>query len=151
MAAQHMQPIEFSVTGRDDAGITILLAHGAGGPMNPKLMAAAANAPATAGFRPVRFEFARIADRRKSGSRRPPPRADKVSGEYIAAVTRPDCKGPPIVGGKWTGGGVASMVAEDLRKAGKIAALLCLGCPLHPPSKPENLRTAHLAALETPA
>ena len=35
--------------------------------------------------------------------------------------------------------------------AGKIAGLLCLGYPFHPPGKPEQLRTKHLAGLKTPA
>ena len=48
------------------------------------------------------------------------------------------------------GGRVASMVADELHAAGAIAGLLCLGYPFHPPGKPEQLRTAHLAALATP-
>jgi hypothetical protein len=42
------------------------------------------------------------------------------------------------------------MIADDARTAGKIAGLLCLGYPFHPPEKPAQLRTAHLADLETP-
>ena len=48
------------------------------------------------------------------------------------------------------GGRVASMVADELHAAGKIAGLLCLGYPFHPPAKPEQLRTEHLAGLKTP-
>jgi predicted alpha/beta-hydrolase family hydrolase len=113
-------------------------------------MTAAADALAAAGFRVARFEFGYMADRRASGSRRPPPRADKLNDEFVAAVSQLDCKGPLIIGGKSMGGRVASMVADDLYKAGKIAGLLCLGYPFHPPDKPESLRTAHLAAIETP-
>ena len=32
-----------------------------------------------------------------------------------------------------------------------IAGLLCLGYPFHPIGKPDQLRTAHLAKLKTPA
>jgi predicted alpha/beta-hydrolase family hydrolase len=49
------------------------------------------------------------------------------------------------------GGRVASMVADDLLAEGRIAGLLCLGYPFHPPAKPAQLRTAHLEALKTPA
>jgi predicted alpha/beta-hydrolase family hydrolase len=48
------------------------------------------------------------------------------------------------------GGRVASMVADELHAAGRVAGLLCLGYPFHPPARPEQLRTAHLAALVTP-
>ena len=46
------------------------------------------------------------------------------------------------------GGRVASMIADELHAAGKIAGLLCLGYPFHPPGKPEQLRTKHLAGAE---
>jgi hypothetical protein len=49
------------------------------------------------------------------------------------------------------GGRVASMIADELRAAGRIAGLLCLGYPFHPPGKPDQLRTAHLVDLRTPA
>ena len=34
--------------------------------------------------------------------------------------------------------------------AKRVAGLVCLGYPFHPPGKPERLRTQHLEALETP-
>jgi len=43
------------------------------------------------------------------------------------------------------------MVADREFAAGRVAGLLCLGYPFHPPGKPEQLRTAHLADLRTPA
>lgn len=49
------------------------------------------------------------------------------------------------------GGRVASMIADDLYAEGKIAGLLCLGYPFHPPGKPMQLRTGHLIDLKTPA
>jgi predicted alpha/beta-hydrolase family hydrolase len=150
MVNQALQPIEFLVSGLDDAPITVLLAHGAGGPMDSKSMTAAADALGAAGFRVVRFEFGYMSERRTSGSRRPPPRADKLKDEYAAAVAALGCQGPLIIGGKSMGGRVASMVADDLHKAEKIVGLLCLGYPFHPPGKPDSLRTAHLANLQTP-
>jgi hypothetical protein len=48
------------------------------------------------------------------------------------------------------GGRVASLTADQLFDAGKIAGLLCLGYPFHPPGKPGQLRTKHLAGLTTP-
>ncbi|NQX14028.1 alpha/beta fold hydrolase [Microbacteriaceae bacterium VKM Ac-2855] len=91
----------------------------------------------------VRFEFAYMAARR-DGVRRPPPKAEKVMDEYRAVVAELD--GPIVIGGKSMGGRVASMVADELR----VAGLVCLGYPFHPPGAPEKLRTAHLETLQTP-
>lgn len=143
---------EFLLDGPEDARLTLLLAHGAGAPMDSASMAATAKALGAAGFRVVRFEFGYMASRRTAGGRRPPPRAEKVMPEFIAAVEDlGPTKGPLIIGGKSMGGRVASMVADPLHDAGRIAGLLCLGYPFHPPGKPEQLRTAHLAGLTTPA
>ncbi|TIT87764.1 MAG: alpha/beta hydrolase, partial [Mesorhizobium sp.] len=47
----------FLFDGSETAPVTILLAHGAGAPMDSASMAATAKALATAGFRVARFEF----------------------------------------------------------------------------------------------
>ncbi|MCD7059676.1 alpha/beta hydrolase family protein [Pelagibacterium xiamenense] len=142
----------FLFDGPEDARVTILLAHGAGAPMDSASMAATAKALATAGFRVARFEFAYMASRRTDAGRKPPPRAERVMPEYVAAVDDlGPTDGPLIIGGKSMGGRVASMVADPLFEAGRIAGLLCLGYPFHPPAKPDQLRTAHLEHLRTPA
>ena len=48
------------------------------------------------------------------------------------------------------GGRVASMIADELFEAERIAGLLCVGYPFHPIGKPEKLRTEHLKNLRTP-
>ena len=140
----------FLMDGPTDARMTILLAHGAGAPMDSASMSAAAGALAASGFRVARFEFGYMAARRTSGDRKPPPRAETLRQEYRDAVSALGAKGPLIIGGKSMGGRVASMVADDLFAAGRIAGLLCLGYPFHPPGKPQQLRTAHLVNLATP-
>jgi uncharacterized protein len=51
------------------------------------------------------------------------------------------------VGGRSFGGRMCSMaVADGLR----VAALVLVSYPLHPPGKPDRLRTAHFAALDVP-
>lgn len=140
---------DFLVDGPEAAKATIMLAHGAGAPMDSNSMAGAASALATAGFRVARFEFGYMASRRQ-GTRKPPPKAETLNPEYLAAVERIQVSGPLIIGGKSMGGRVASMVADELHAGGKIAGLLCLGYPFHPPGKPEQLRTAHLLDLKTP-
>ena len=142
---------DFLIDGPDDAETSILLAHGAGAPMDSPSMTAAAKAFADAGLRVARFEFGYMASRRISAGRKPPPRAETLKGEYLTAVTDLAATGRLVIGGKSMGGRVASMVADDLYAAGAIAGLLCLGYPFHPPAKPQQLRTAHLEGLKTPA
>lgn len=141
----------FLFDGPQHARCTILLAHGAGAPMDSAAMTANATALAGAGFRVARFEFAYMAGRRTGAGVKPPPKAEKVMPEYRAAVDALAASGPLIIGGKSMGGRVASMVADELHAAGRVAGLLCLGYPFHPPGRPEQLRTAHLQALATPA
>ncbi|WP_395446891.1 alpha/beta family hydrolase [Aminobacter sp. UC22_36] len=143
--------MNFLFDGAEDAPCTILLAHGAGAPMDSASMNAAATALAGAGFRVARFEFAYMAARRNEGARKPPPRAETLNPEYKAAIEQLAAKGPLIIGGKSMGGRVASMIADELYGAGKIVGLLCLGYPFHPPAKPQQLRTKHLVGLKTPA
>jgi predicted alpha/beta-hydrolase family hydrolase len=143
---------QFLFDGPNDARITVLLAHGAGAPMDSASMTATAEALADQGIRVARFEFAYMASRRTDAGRKPPPKAERVMPEYLAAVDDlGPTNGPLIIGGKSMGGRVASMVADPLFDARRIAGLVCLGYPFHPPAKPDQLRTAHLEHLRTPA
>ncbi|MDM9648712.1 alpha/beta fold hydrolase [Rhizobium sp. S163] len=140
----------FLFSGPENAPVTILLAHGAGGAMDSAGMQRFSEALAAAGMRVVRFEFGYMAERRLSGRRPPPPKAETLIPEYLAAVRDLGASGPLVIGGKSMGGRIASMVADDLYRSGDIAGLLCLGYPFHPMGKPAQLRTAHLSAIETP-
>lgn len=142
-------PTSFLFDGPEDARVTLMLAHGAGAPMDSASMNATAKALA-AEFRIVRFEFGYMAARR-SGERKPPPKAESVMPEFIAAIDDlGPTNGPLIIGGKSMGGRVASTVADQLHAAHRIAGLLCLGYPFHPPGRPTQLRTKHLIDLRTP-
>ena|SRR5688572_27262906 len=140
----------FLFDGPDDAEVTILLAHGAGAPMDSASLNASTKALAATGLRVARFEFGYMASRRTSQAKRPPPRAENLIPEYIAAIDELDATGPLVIGGKSLGGRVASMTADQLHRSGRIAGLLCLGYPFHPIGKPDQLRTAHLADMQTP-
>ena len=141
---------DFILDGPDGAAATVLLAHGAGAPMDAPAMSAIAKALAGAGLRVARFEFAYMAARR-AGARRPPPRAETLLPEYRAAIEALSATGPLVIGGKSMGGRIASMLADEVFAAGRIAGLLCLGYPFHPPGQPDRLRTAHLEGMATPA
>ena len=141
----------FLFDGPEDARVTILLAHGAGAPMDSASMNAAAKPLAAAEFRVARFEFGYMAARR-GGERKPPPKAETVMPEYVSAIDDlGPTNGPLIIGGKSMGGRVASMIADAEFGARRIAGLLCLGYPFHPLGRPEQLRTKHLLTMKTPA
>lgn len=142
--------MKFLFDGPDGAAVSILLAHGAGAPMDSASLSASAKVLAAAGLRVVRFEFDYMASRRKSPTKRPPPRAEKLESEYVAAIDELGGTSPLVIGGKSMGGRVASMIADQLYRSGRISGLLCLGYPFHPIGKPDQLRTGHLAGLQTP-
>jgi predicted alpha/beta-hydrolase family hydrolase len=54
---------------------------------------------------------------------------------------------PVFVGGKSLGGRIASMCVADGMAA---AGLVFLGYPLHPPGKPERVRSEHLGRIHVP-
>lgn len=140
--------MELLESGPPDALGTLVLAHGAGAPMDSAWLGDFAGLLAERGIRTVRFEFGYMAARR-DGLRKPPPRADTLLPEYrevVAAVGGHRL----FIGGKSMGGRVASMIADELHDTGEIRGLVCLGYPFHPLGKPGQLRTAHLATMRTP-
>ena len=143
-------PHQFLINGPEDAKVTIVLAHGAGGAMDTKWMETMSAALVRKGLRIVRFEFDYMSARRSSGKRSPPPRAELLNQEFKAVIDEVGSSGTLVIAGKSMGGRVASMIADDLHNAGRISGLLCLGYPFHPIGKPENLRTAHLQGMTTP-
>ena len=141
----------FLYDGPDNAKVTLLLAHGAGAPMDSAAMTTLAKALAKHDLRIARFEFGYMANRRTAAGRKPPPRAEKLKDEYVAAIEALAASTPLVIGGKSMGGRVASMIADDMFATGRIKGLLCLGYPFHPVGKPGQLRTAHLADMKAPA
>jgi predicted alpha/beta-hydrolase family hydrolase len=126
-----------------------LCAHGAGGGMQTAFLTHMAALLAERGIATHRFAFAYMA-RHEAGPRRPP-RAEHLIDEYRAAAAAMPAGAPLLIGGKSMGGRVASLVADELYACGRIAGLVCLGYPFHPPNKPEQLRTRHLLQLACPA
>ena len=141
------------IDGPDDAPATVLLAHGAGAPMDSPFMAAIDSGLAASGWRVVRFEFAYMARRRETGRRQGPDRMPVLQEAFRQQVrqekaARPEL--PVFIGGKSMGGRVASLLVDELAASDGVRGCLCLGYPFHPPGKPLQLRTEHLAALESP-
>lgn len=118
---------------------TLLLAHGAGAAMDSAFMNKLAAALAANGIAVARFEFAYMAGRRTGGSKRPPPRADKLIGEFQTALQAlmSESEGPILIGGKSMGGRVAAMLAGGASLPGRVKGVCCFGYPFHPTGKAE--------------
>ncbi len=127
---------------------TVLLYPGAGSDRTqPSLVAIEQRLGAAASVERLDFPY------RKQG-RRAPDRAPKLMEairDDLLSVRRR--RGPVVMGGRSMGGRIASMVAADVDNGGPVARLagLILICyPLHPPGKPENLRIEHLSNIRVP-
>jgi hypothetical protein len=130
-------------------GRGLVLTHGAGGNARAPLLAACAEAFAAAGMTVLRYD---LPFRQKRGRGPPHPAtaaADRVGLRDAVSWLRARAGGPIYLGGHSYGGRQASMLAAE--QPDIAAALLLLSYPLHPPAKPEQLRTAHFANLRTRA
>jgi uncharacterized protein len=137
------------------AGVTIVLAHGAGAGMGHPFLVGAATGLARRGFDAVTFNFPYMERRAKSPN--PAPVLEACYRALIATLAeRGTLAGRRLViGGKSMGGRMATMVAAaadagSYPVAHPIAGVVALGYPLHPPGRPQQLRVAHFATLKTP-
>ena len=133
------------VDGPQRAKTTIVLAHGAGAPMDSPFMEFFAQQLVAHKLRVVRFEFPYMQQRRTTGKRSPPNRSAVLEQTWLDVVESLNAK-RVFIGGKSMGGRIASMIADQAA----VAGLICLGYPFHPPGKPDRLRTDHLIQIETP-
>jgi predicted alpha/beta-hydrolase family hydrolase len=126
---------------------TLVLAHGAGAPQTHPWMVAMARAIAAKGLRVVTFNFLYTEDERRT-----PDRKDVLEATWRAAIDAVRALGPAalrlFIGGKSMGGRIATQVAAE--PGVQVDGLVLLGYPLHPPGKPEQLRTAHLGSVRAP-
>ena len=137
------------INGPATAAATLVLAHGAGAPMDSPFMAAIATGLAGLGWRVVRFEFPYMARQRLTGRKSAPDALPKLLESFRAVLAEAAGPAPLIIGGKSLGGRVASLLVDELAPRG-VRGCLCLGYPFHPPGRPSQLRTDHLATLAAP-
>jgi predicted alpha/beta-hydrolase family hydrolase len=130
-------------------GPGLVLTHGAGGDCRMPLLVAAAEAFAAAGVTVLRCDLP-FRQRRPKGPPSPSgAAADRAGLREAAAALRRLAAGPICLGGQSYGGRQATMLAAD--EPGVADALLLFSYPLHPPGKPERLRTEHFPRLAAPA
>jgi len=130
------------------AGITLILAHGAGAGQASGFMVSFAAELAARGINSVTFNFSYA-----EHGRRVPDRNDRLEACYravIESVRSHDTtgRGKLAIGGKSMGGRIASQVAAQ--RGCDVDGLVFLGYPLHPPGRPEQLRTRHLPGITAP-
>jgi len=143
---------EFQVNSpeQDPTGV-FLLAHGAGFGMATPFMETIAEGVINAGVRVVRFHFPYMEEMLRSGIKKPP-NGGKILRQCFSDVIKHtvEQEGVPckniIIGGKAMGARVASMIADEH----KVAGVICLGYPFHPPMKPKHARFQNLKTIQTP-
>jgi predicted alpha/beta-hydrolase family hydrolase len=137
------------------SGRLLVLAHGAGAGQRHPFMTAMASRLASRGIDVVTFDFDYMRERRKV-----PDRAPVLEACFGRAVDWATSQGGfsghrLLLGGKSMGGRMATHLAAAgvLAHGGTgppLSGVVALGYPLHPPGKPEQLRTAHLPSIRTP-
>ena len=125
-----------------------MLTHGAGGNCRAPLLVAAAEAFSAAGLAVLRCDLP-FRQRRPSGPPSPASAAaDRAGLREAVAALRGVAPGLIFLGGQSYGGRQATLLAAD--EPDLVSALLLFSYPLHPPRKPDRLRTEHFPRLHVP-
>ena len=136
------------------SGQGLVITHGAGSNCNSPLLVAVAEAFSGAGFHVLRCDLP-YRQQRPTGppqrflDGRPGAEVDREGLLRAAEAMREITPAFVILGGHSYGGRQATLLAAET--PGIADALLLLSYPLHPPRKPEELRTGHFPRLQTPA
>ena len=109
-----MKEILATISGKPHA--TLVLAHGAGMPMDAPFMNDISDAFAEHGLNVIRFAFAYMAAQR-DGQGKPP----RLMKEFVDVLSEVQSDIPVFVGGKSMGGWVASRIAEEQFRQGRKA------------------------------
>lgn len=142
------QPIQTPAAG------ALALTHGAGGDCNSALLVAVAEAFSTAGFWVLRYDLPYRQARPKgppSGNGARDREGILAAASFVkqqAGLKQRAGTVPVYLSGQSYGGRQSSMVAAERPEAAD--GLLLLSYPLHPPGKPDRLRTDHFPSLTMP-
>jgi predicted alpha/beta-hydrolase family hydrolase len=125
----------------------IVLTHGAGANCQSKLLIEMSDAFAAAGFDVLRFDLP-FRSERPTGPPRPGSAVrDREGLRRAVALMKERARGPIFLGGHSYGGRQSTILASEDSQL--VDGLLLLSYPLHPPRKPEQLRTSHFPKLIT--
>lgn len=132
-------------------GDVVVLSHGAGSDGNAPLLVQMAAVFTAAGFAVLRLNLPFRQARPKGPPLRGSSQRDRDGLRRAveeARKLRPGI-GQIFLGGHSYGGRQSTILASE--NPGFVDGLLLLSYPLHPPNRPDQLRTAHFSALRTPA
>ena len=130
-------------------GDSLVLTHGAGANCKSNLLVTLANAFAEAGFTVLRFDLP-FRQARPFGPPFPTTAERDREGIHRAIdLVKQKTAGRIFAGGHSYGGRQTTMLVAESPEL--VDGLLLLSYPLHPPRKPEQLRTAHFPKLTGPA
>jgi len=146
--AESVTAIAYPASAEERAGVTLILAHGAGASQTSDFMVRFAEELAARGIDVATFNFSYT-----EHGRRVPDANGRLEACYAAAIERIRAhetlgEGRLAIGGKSMGGRIASQLAAS-GTAG-AAAVVLLGYPLHPTGKPDRLRVRHLEHIDVP-
>jgi predicted alpha/beta-hydrolase family hydrolase len=156
-----MQAITFFDDSRDPAargflhspvnaiGDALVLTHGAGSNCNAPLLIALSETFEENGYSVLRCD---LPFRQKKATGPPFPRnaeRDRDGLRNAVIAVRKNVAGRIFLGGHSYGGRQATILCAAEHEL--VSGLLLLSYPLHPPRKPEQLRTQHLPNLRTPS
>lgn len=146
--AEKVTAIHYPAAKKNRLGLTILLGHGAGADQLSGFMRMVANGLAERGFDVMTFNFLY----KEQGRGVPDPKARLEScyrAVIDAALQHKKLKGNQLlIGGKSMGGRIASQVAAA--EGDRVAGLVFLGYPLHPPGRLDKMRDEHLPEIKAP-
>lgn len=126
----------------------VVLTHGAGGSRESPLLIGICEQWAQRGWLAVRYNLP-YRRRRPKGPPSGSAAADLSGVAEAIAQAAALTSGPVIAGGHSYGGRLTSMVAAD--HPDRLSALTLFSYPLHPPGKPDRLRTGHFPAITVPS
>jgi predicted alpha/beta-hydrolase family hydrolase len=150
----------------DRRDLAVMLAHGAGANQTSAFMVEFAQALAARGFDTITFNFLY-----SEAGKGPPDRNDRLEACYRAMIAAFHAgtiaenaeRSRLVIGGKSMGGRIASQVVASQVVASQVVAskvvaatpdgvagLVLLGYPLHPPGRPDKLRSKHLPKIAVP-
>jgi uncharacterized protein len=134
-------------------GNGLVLSHGAGSNCQSPVLVALAETFAEAGYLVLRVDLPYRQDRPYGPPGPGDAKRDRAGLKHAIAALNNLGAGRIFLGGHSYGGRQSSMLcAEQPQSAPELAAgLLLLSYPLHPPRKPDQLRTQHFFTLRTPA
>jgi uncharacterized protein len=124
---------------------TLVLAHGAGSNQLHPFMVRVARGLAERGVETTTFNFAYTENKRRAPD--PAPKLEACFRSVLVSVRGRSGEERPFIGGKSMGGRMASHLAAE---GEKTRGLVFLGYPLHPPGKPDQLRSRHLPLITAP-